>query len=75
MQSWIDMGYVKYLDYEQRNLLLCIILILCLLISDTVMFLWRTFKGDLKKQDFDEQATNIFDDDIKQLENHEKTEE
>ncbi len=64
MKSWIDSGYVKYFDLQQRNSLLCIILVLGLIIADAIMFLWRNFKGDLKKEDLDEEVTNIFDDDF-----------
>jgi len=45
----IDLGYLKYFDKEQRNILLCIIFELALVILDTIMFLWRNFKGDLRK--------------------------
>jgi hypothetical protein len=31
---------------------------------DAIMFLWRNFKGDLKKEEMDEEVTNIFDDDF-----------
>lgn len=74
MKQWIETGYIKYFDLEQRNILLCIILVLSLLLIDTIMFLWRNFKGDLKKQHYDEQATNIFDDDLKHLANQENQE-
>ncbi len=49
MKEWIDQGYVKYFDKQQRNALLCIILVLGLIIIDAIMFLWRNFKGDLRK--------------------------
>ncbi len=55
---------MKYFDLQQRNSLLCIILVLGLIILDGIMFLWRNFKGDLKKDEMDEEATNIFDDDF-----------
>ena len=49
MREWIDVGYMKYFDQEQRNCLLCIILVLSLILLDIMMFLWRNFKGDLRK--------------------------
>lgn len=49
MKEWLDLGYVKYFDKEQRNILLGIILVLVLMIVDVGMFLWRNFKGDLRK--------------------------
>lgn len=49
MKELTEQGYVGYLDQEQRNVLLCIILVLVLVIIDTIMFLWRNIKGDLKK--------------------------
>jgi cytochrome bd-type quinol oxidase subunit 2 len=44
---------MKYFDLQQRNSLLCIILVLGLIILDGIMFLWRNFKGDLKKEEMD----------------------